>query len=302
MKNLLASLPVFDTANEGTPGAPWSGASEGPWTVGEGDKAVPWFQTIPEQDVRDLMTAKAYKNPHELALAYHSLNKMQNGAGDVVMIPGENATPEQIKAFNTKWGVPESADKYDIKVPEGTQVDADLLTWGKGLSHKLGLNAKQAQTLVDEWNTMIGGRNGKALEDEQAANATAVTALETKWKTAGKDLTAEKAAGLAALKSLGPDAAGVVEKVEAAIGTAPVVELLALIGGRTKEGSFGPGAGGGNDPSNPDNMTPQQANAEVTKLYSDATFMTSYNDRNHPGHQAAVQKMLALQMKAASAA
>lgn len=298
MKNLLASLPVYDTATEGTPGAPWSGASEGPWKVGEAGKEVPWFNTIPEPEVRDLMTMKAYKNPHELALAYHSLNKMQNGAGDVIALPPKDATPDQVNAFYAKLGRPDAPDKYEIKIPDGVQVDPELLTWGKTLSHKLGLNPTQAQTLVDEWNTMIGARGAKATEAEQVTNAAEMTALEGKWKAGGKDLTAEKTAGLAALKSLGPDAAAVVEKVEAAIGTAPVVELLALIGARTKEGTLGPGGGGNNDPLSPENMSKEQANAAITALYADANFMSVYNDPKHPAHKLNVDKMLALQMKA----
>lgn len=281
------------------PAAPWAG-QQGVWNLGEGAAAKPWYEAIPEPEVRELIKTKNYANPHETALAYYNLNKLQNGAPDVVALLPPNATPEQEAAFFTKLGRPEAADKYDIKLADGVQVDTDLLTWTKGAAHKLGLNNKQAQTLVDEWNSMATTRQAAALEATQVAEQQEMTALETKWKGAGKDLTAEKAQGLTVLKSLGKDAADVVEKVEASIGTAAVVELLALIGARTKEGGLGATPPPGGDPNDPANMSKEQAGQRVAALYQDADFMTKYNDKKHPANQIAVSQMLALQMKANS--
>lgn len=49
-----------------------------------------------------------------------------------VTIPGDKAKPEEIDAFRKAWGVPEAADKYDLKdLGEMSEVDKEI--WGEVL-------------------------------------------------------------------------------------------------------------------------------------------------------------------------
>lgn len=89
--------------------------------------------------------------------------------------------------------------------------------------------------------------------------------------------------------------------IEAKIGTAEVVQLLAAIGRKSAEGSFK----GGNenppgDPNDPSSMTPEHAQARMDALRADATFSAKYENKDNPGHAEAVQLMLALAAKASA--
>ncbi len=305
----LTSTPVFGPGDPpgGPPAtftpaeAPW-GAVDAAWNIGDAAAPRPWYEAIAEPGVRELMKTKAYANPTQLALAYSNLDRLQSGAPDVIGLPKPDAPPEEWGKLYTKLGRPTNAEGYDFKFGEGVQANEDVVKFGKTLAFDLGLNPKQAQLMADKWNAFIGGAGTKATEAEQIANQTAMTALDAKWAAKGAGvLEANRQTGLTALKSLGPDAADVVEKVEAAIGTAAVVELLALIGSKTREGGLGPVPPAGGDPNDPSAMTPAQAQQRYDALMIDPDFMAKYGDKNNPAHKLAVEQAKNLMLKATSA-
>lgn len=279
--------------------APWTGV-QGEWKIGEGDKAQPWWSGITEEPVREYMKAKNYANPEEAARAAWSANKMfqESGRSDALIAPKADAKPEEWDAFYTKLGRPESPDKYDLKIPEGTPVDENLLKVGKGIFHKLGATPARAQEAFNEWQNFVVESNKAQLEAENTQNGTELAALEKTW---GGALEEKKAAGLRVVQSLWPDAAEAEKKMDAIqrnIGAAPLVELLALIGSKSAEGTF-KGAGNNNsDPNHPDSMTGEQATARIAVLNSDPAFQSKFTNKNDPGHKEAVNLMERLYAKA----
>lgn len=294
-------LPYYDAEGGGGGGeftpaeAPWS-AVQGAWMLGEGDKARPWYDAIPEPEVRELIKTKNYANPREIGLAYYNLNKLQRGADDVIALPGKDAKPEDWNNVYTKLGRPANAEAYDLKFDPNVKMDENTVKFGKELAFSLGLNPTQAQTMANQWNQFVS----KAYTDKEAKdssdNIAAMKALETKW---GPNLEANKQQGMAVVKALGNEAAQLIERVEGQIGSAAVVELLALIGKKTGEGGLGPTPPPGGDLNDPTNMSPVQAEKRAQELFADADFMRKYTDKANPGHLAAVDTMLKLQSKAA---
>lgn len=299
----------FDAANEGAGGgapggaenggaahpvvAPWAAAADGVWKVGEGDTAQPWYATIPEAEARAHIEAKGYKNPAELALANYSLTKMQRGDPSVVGLPGQNATDDDWKAFYAKLGRPETPDGYDIKFGEGVTADEAMVKWGKQTFHEAGLTPKQAQAVADKWNAFVAEQNATGAASVAQKNDAELAQLTARW---GADLDRNKAAGQRVVKTLGLSDE-FVSRIEGQIGSAAVVELLAMIGRKTDEGGF-VGGGAGADPNNPETMTKEQATARITSLNGDAEFQKKYTDRNHPGHKDAVELMQRLYARA----
>ena len=267
--------------------APWG--SEGVWKFGETGKEAPWFSAIPEPEVRATMEAKQYANPGELAIAYNNLLKMQNGNPNVLALPGENATPEQLNEFYTKLGRPATKDAYDLKMGEGVTADPKMVEFGKDVAFDLGLNTVQAQKLTDRWNAFAAEMGAGTVEQNNAKNDAEIAALETKW---GGDAQKFKDAGLTALKALGSDAPDLIGKVEGAIGTAAVVVLLARIGKGMGEGGI-PNVPPAN-PNDPASMSHEAAQARITQLQGDPAFNAKYTDKNHPEHASAVEMMKVL--------
>lgn len=310
MRNMLNRymLPVFNAEGGGgggggeqqqsgggtppaAPAAPWGGIDD-TWNVGEGDAAKPWYAAIPEESVRQTMEAKAYKNPAQLAMAYSNLLKLQNGNDSVIAVPGKDATPEQIKAFNTKMGIPETADAYDFAFPQDAKVDDKTVAFGKNLLHKLGVPATKAKDAGEMWNQFVQEQQTALQEQQNAANTEALTKLEQEW---GADLQANKAAGQRALAALKLDDA-TMQAIEGAIGAAPIVKLLATLGRMSDEGGFT--SGGGGDPSVPENMSKEAAAAKIKELSGDAEFQKAYTDANHPNHKEKVEYMSRLYARA----
>lgn len=266
--------------------APWAESGEGAWNIGDN----PWYSTIPEEPVRQLMEAKAYKNPAELAMAYHNANKLINGSTDVVAVPGPDATPEAWDAFHKHMGRPDTVDGYDLKFGEDVQVDDNMLAFGKSMFHKLGLDNARAQEGANMWNTFIAEQNSAMAESFRVQNDTEVQALKD---AKGDQFDAHLAAGRRVMEAakISPET---VAKVEASIGTAGVLELLGAIGSVSKEGSFVGAGDGGGDPTNPANMTAEQANKAIADLRNDKDFMKVYEDKNADGHLDAINKMAEL--------
>ena len=265
---------------------PWAGV-EGVYNIGEGDAAKPWWSNISEPEIREYMDAKQYANPEQAARAAWSANKLNKGASDAVIIPGENATPDEVSAFHSKLGRPDAADKYDFKFEEGVKVDEGLMKFGKELFFDLGASPAMAQKAMDKWNAHMAEMTTTNTETDRVANDTALAALTTKW---GPELDANKAAGQRVLDALKLDTK-VADAIAGAMGLAPMVEFLAAIGKASAEPD---GLTTGNistDPNDATTMTVDQAKARIELLQADKEFQEKYNDAKNPGHKNALDIM-----------
>src|SRR3972149_3189707 len=83
--------------------------------AGEGAKAPDFLSGLPE-NTRDYVTNKGWKSPTDLLTSYQKLES-QLGV-DKIALPKEGDA-ESEKAWRAKLGVPDAADKYELKLPEG---------------------------------------------------------------------------------------------------------------------------------------------------------------------------------------
>jgi len=278
----------------GTPAvAPWAAhTGEGPWPIGD----KPWYETIPEPPVKELMAQKNYKTPHETAVAYYNLNKIASTEeSKKVIIPGADAKPEELDAFYTKLGRPANPEGYNdvFKFDDKVKVDPTVLDFGKKLAHKLGLDPKRAKTMADDWNAFAAEQGQKSATTWSADNDKAVETVKQKW---GAEADAMIEGGRRVYKSLGLDDK-LMTQIEAHIGAAPVIELLARIGKATAEGGF-MGGGGGGGSGDPNAMTPEAAAIEINRLNGDKDFQEKYMNRHHSEHESALARMNALYARA----
>lgn len=279
---------------------PWGGDVNTQWMV----NGKPWYEALlPEGPTRQLYTEKKYNNPVQAADAHFSANRMVNG--NAAEIPADDAKPDAWQAFNAKLRGPAVAKpedyKFDFgKTPDGKPIAPDprMEKFGRELAFELGMSPKRAQELlINKWQQFAGEVNAEATKAEQTANSNEVLGVQQKW---GERLDEYKAAGQRVVAALGLEQP-LMQKIEGAIGGAAMLELLARLGKMAPEGSFKGGNPGG-DPNNIDNMTAQQAKAEIDKLGADAQFQAQYNDKNNPLHKDAVDRMAKLYAKAGALA
>ena len=99
----------------------------------------------------------------------------QQKIGGMVSIPADGASKEDVAAFNKRLGVPEAADGYQLKVPEGSPegfFQDEQLTAFRTDAHELGIPKPKAEELfsrfagrqVDAYNTYMAG-NKQTLQE-----------------------------------------------------------------------------------------------------------------------------------------
>lgn len=215
---------------------------------------------------------KGWQNPLEAVKSYQNLEKLLGAdrAGRTVVLPGENATPEEKAAFYEKLGRPASPADYGIKPGEGG--DPKALEPFLNKFHELGLSKAQAEEL-----TKFTGELAKQQQTQTAAQkATAFQAddqsLRTEW---GAAYDQNVMAARASVQALGLDSA-TIDKISDALGHKATMELFAKIGSKTGESDFVTG-----DPGNfRGAMTPAQAKAQIKELQSDREFVKQYTSGN----------------------
>ncbi len=135
------------------PPADTSGAPAG--TSLAGDAGQPnnqdWTASL-DDDTRQLVEQKGYKQPADIAKAYKEL---QAKLGERTVAPKDDAPKEEWDAFYKRIGRPDSADGYQFKMPEGVPenlpYDSDFAAEFRAWAHDQGLTPRQASGLHDKF-------------------------------------------------------------------------------------------------------------------------------------------------------
>lgn len=128
------------------------------------DSGSDWRASLPE-DLRAEPSLATFKDVGSLAKSFVHAQRMRNDKG--LILPADDALPEEWDGFYKALGRPETPDKYEfseVKLPEGQTVDADMEKDFREQAYKTGLTAKQAAALRD-W---YFGTASKKLESFEA--------------------------------------------------------------------------------------------------------------------------------------
>lgn len=160
---------------------------------------------------REWIGKKGYKGVEDVAKA--ALNA-ETLIGRSVVVPGDDAKPEDFDKFYGRIGRPEKPDGYEFKLPEGLPEDftysEDFASAAKAKFHEVGLSSKQAAALHDWWVSQSADGLTTSKEAMAAAQAERMTkateALEGLWGAADSDkFKANLALADRAVKNLGND-------------------------------------------------------------------------------------------------
>lgn len=231
-----------------------------------------------------------------LAKSYTELNRLHSGASDVIAVPKADAPQADWDKFYGKLR-PEAPDKYDVKFAQGvSELPPRLADFTKKLAHTWGVPQARLNAGIAMIQQHMADENATGLVEARTASEAAVAKIkqdmgEEKFNTSVAN--AQKV--FKALKGQGLISDATMQAVEATIGARPLIELMAALGQRMGgEGSF---LQGNNTPppTDPTQMTAEQAKAEQARLLGDKDgFMKSYLDAKHPEHKNSVERMAAL--------
>lgn len=228
---------------------------------------APWYGQADEATAAYIQN-KGWDNPIKAIESYRNLEKFAGGSKNLLELPGPDATPDQLNAFYGKLGRPNDPTEYGIKAPEGG--DPELTDWFAKTAHSAGLNAKQAQTLFNQWNEMAGGKV-QAMEAQQRENSEKeIQALKREW---GQGYEKQIDMGRRAVAALGFKQEQL-SAYEAKLGTAEMLKLFSVLGSKMGEDTFDGGERSGS--SGGFGTTPAQAQQQIADLKSDKEFMKAY--------------------------
>ena len=234
----------------------------------------------------ELVKAKGWKGPADALLSYQNLEKVfgADKAGRTILAPKSDDDAEGWNSLYNRLGRPESADKYELPVPEGD--DGSFAQAVAPVLHELGLTNKQAKGLAEWWNETSGKRIEMERESFLNRSEEEFTALRREWGAAA-DQNIELAKR--AVAKFGADAgidADSLERLEEAIGTGPMLTSFA-------EGTFvaAEGTTGGA-------LTPQAAKNKIAGMFADQEFMARYMNRDEKIRAGAIEEMMRLQRMA----
>lgn len=230
-----------------------------------------WYSGIQNQEVRTWAEAKGFKDPMAVAESAYNLEKMIgfDKAGRTVVLPDEHSSPEQIAAFRTKMGIPETADGYKLPVPEGQ--DTAFAKEASNWMHEAGVPAGAAEKLATRWNEYQAQQMAAQDQQFRAQSEQEFASLKAEWGKA-YDQNIELARRAATQFLPAKDAAEreqMLMALERVTGTEKMMKFFANIGhGLGEHKTYTDGGGGA--------MTPAQAQQRIAELKSNSDWSAKY--------------------------
>jgi hypothetical protein len=213
------------TGGDGSGGAGGDGGQQdgggAAWSDIFSDKAGGEGQT----PLRDWVKAKGWKDPDAMAASAREL-EAKFLAGDKIVLPKDGDGPEVIEAFHKAIGRPENADGYEIKLPEGEELDEGLSKVVREAAFKAGVPAAMFAPMAEAFNAHIRELAQNAETAEQQLREQGVADYRTE---VGDKFNVNIAAGNKAMKMLGIDGAAIA-KIEQGLGTKETLALFAKLG------------------------------------------------------------------------
>lgn len=160
-----------------------------------------WKDSISEEYRADPSIEK-FTEIDALAKSYINATKMIGQ--DKIVIPTKNSSQEAWDEAYAKLGRPESADKYALDAKSDVvPFDETAIKSFAEQSHKLGLNNKQAQGILEFYKNNMEGSAQQAKIDTETAQSQAEQQLRQEW---GRDFEGKvKQAGALAKANINPE-------------------------------------------------------------------------------------------------
>ena len=219
------------------------------------------------------------------ALAKSYINATKMIGQDKVVIPTNNSTEDQWNEVYDKLGRPESAEKYSLDAKSKVvSLDDNAVKQFAETSHKLGLNNKQAQGLLEFYKQNMEGTAQQAKVDTETAQAQAEQELRSEW---GREFdTKVKQAGSLAKANMKPEILDMTLSNGTRLGDHPeIIKGFAKIAGMMSEDKIV-------STESESVQSNQSIQDEIDTIINDKA--SPYWNKGHPNHDKQVQQVYTL--------
>jgi hypothetical protein len=275
------TVPVDQATTEAQPQATQT-------TVATADTPAPQ----PTQSTWKDSISEAYRNDPSIekfteidALAKSYINATRMIGQDKIVVPNKNSTEEVWEEAYTKLGRPETPDQYNLKIESDVvKMDDSAIKSFAEQSHKLGLNNKQAEGILDFYKNNMEGIAQQSKIDTETAQAQSEQVLRQEW---GRDFDAKvKQAGAIAKANINPEVLDMTLSNGTRLGDHPeIIKGFAKIASMMSEDKMVT-TESENVNSNADIET------EISSITNDING--PYWNKSHPDHDKVVQQVYTL--------
>ena len=241
-----------------------------------------WKDSISEEYRKDPNIEK-FTEIDALAKSYINATKMIGQ--DKLAVPTNNSTEEAWNEVYDKLGRPESAEKYSLDAKSKVvSLDDNAVKQFAETSHKLGLNNKQAQGLLEFYKTNMEGTAQQAKIDTETAQAQAEQTLRSEW---GREFdTKVKQAGSLAKANIKPEVLDMTLSNGTRLGDHPeIIKGFAKIAGMMAEDKIV-------STESESVQSNQNIQDEIDSIVNDKA--SPYWNKGHPNHDKQVQQVYTL--------
>jgi hypothetical protein len=241
-----------------------------------------WKSSLPE-DLRGNASLQNINDIQSLAKSYVHAQSLVGA--DKIVIPKDNASPEEWNTFWKKVGRPDDAKAYNLGKPENfpEQVfDPKMLEHMQGIFHETGLSSRQAETLYNKYMAYIAGEYETSQKETSLQTEQGLEKLKADF---GSEYNVKLAAAQKTLQKFGsPELVEYLDKT--GLGNSPeLIKLFSNIGLSISESTAHDGESRGYNP-----VSSQQAMAEIDTLRQDSDFIRLISNKNGTGHREAVKR------------
>ena len=275
------TVPVDQATTEAQPQATQT-------TVATADTPAPQ----PTQSTWKDSISETYRNDPSIekfteidALAKSYINATRMIGQDKIVVPNKNSTEEVWEEAYTKLGRPETPDQYNLKIESDVvKMDDSAIKSFAEQSHKLGLNSKQAEGILDFYKNNMEGIAQQSKIDTETAQAQSEQVLRQEW---GRDFDAKvKQAGAIAKANINPEVLDMTLSNGTRLGDHPeIIKGFAKIASMMSEDKMVT-TESENVNSNADIET------EISSITNDING--PYWNKSHPDHDKVVQQVYTL--------
>ena len=241
-----------------------------------------WKDSISEEYRKDPNIEK-FTEIAALAKSYINATKMIGQ--DKLAVPTNNSTEEAWNEVYDKLGRPESAEKYSLDAKSKVvSLDENAVKQFAETSHKLGLNNKQAQGLLEFYKQNMEGTAQQAKIDTETAQAQAEQELRSEW---GREFdTKVKQASSLAKANMKPEILDMTLSNGTRLGDHPeIIRGFAKIAGMMAEDKIV-------STESESVQSNQSIQDEIDTIINDRA--SPYWNKSHPNHDKQVQQVYTL--------
>lgn len=213
---------------------------------------------------------RQWKNPNDLLTSYRNLEKLSGVPPDrLIKLPTDKDGPDAWKPIFQRLGMPETSDKYVVPLPEGDK--GEFAKVARDWFHGANMTQSQVTKVAEQWNTFQAAQQKAQTDAIEARNTADVADLKKGW---GADYDTNSQLVDKAAEAFGMDQT-ILDALKQAAGPKKAMEFLHNVGKKLGvEDSSVPGIGGKGASVQ---MTPEMAQAEMSRLKNDRTFAQLFN-------------------------